>query len=516
MRICIVTPSEEFVASAGVRIRYDRLAVAARELGHEIALQPIADFQSRGDFQHDVYIFAKTYTPIACLLARRMRQSGRRVGLDIFDDYFTQTADTRLLRYRLWFNDMAEIADFFLCSTERLAAAITALIGNKPLAVIADPSEVIDQQFLDHVVERKARQIAAGEPVRITWFGIGDNPYFPVGVRDLAAFGGALEAFSRDRRCELRILTNMRALSPSGLAMLRRLPLPYSIEEWTPQRERDDLLKSHVCFLPVNGQPFSRVKSLNRAITALTAGCQVLSAGFPLYDGIGPFVYRSAERLWAGLLDGSALLRAATVGEFAALMTARANPFRGATAMAALIEAIAEPAEIRESGLGPEAWMNAQWPPIARFPADTGVLHGSLPDGKLHKLVQRFNGFAVKGPTCREDWNCHMRLDAGDGGRLQVFVAAAMMEHLDPEFLAACVPHGKIKDLEFTEVRLQPPDLAARALGWSLADGHGAPKLYALAPRLAVDAMAICRTLFPRIHFINNDKLAAVAPGATP
>ena len=199
MRICIVTPSEEFVASAGVRIRYDRLAVAARELGHEIALQPIADFQSRGDFQHDVYIFAKTYTPIACLLARRMRQSGRRVGLDIFDDYFTQTADTRLLRYRLWFNDMAEIADFFLCSTERLAAAITALIGNKPLAVIADPSEVIDQQFLDHVVERKARQIAAGEPVRITWFGIGDNPYFPVGLRDLAAFGGVGRSRVRER-----------------------------------------------------------------------------------------------------------------------------------------------------------------------------------------------------------------------------------------------------------------------------------------------------------------------------
>ena len=76
MRICIVTPSEEFAASAGVRIRYDRLALAAAELGHKISLQPITTFQARGDFVHDVYIFAKTYTPHACVLALRMLQHG--------------------------------------------------------------------------------------------------------------------------------------------------------------------------------------------------------------------------------------------------------------------------------------------------------------------------------------------------------------------------------------------------------------------------------------------------------
>ena len=501
MRICMVTPSEEFSASAGVRIRYDRIALAMRELGHDMVLQPIANFQSRSDFSHDVYVFAKTYTPVANVLARRMRQAGCPVGIDVFDDYFTQTADTRLLRYRLWFDGMAEIADFFLCSTRRLAAAITPLLRGKPLGIVADPSDMIDQQLLDHVTRRKEAELAAGAPLQIAWFGIGDNPYFPVGLRDLSAYGGWLKGF-RGQGAELHILTNVRALNATGLAMLRRLPLPVTVEEWTAQREREALLKSHVCFIPVNSQPFSKVKSLNRAITALAAGCQVLSAGFPLYEEIGAFVYRSAEALNGDLAARRPLLRSGSVGPFAALMTERANPYRGAAAMLAAIEQVRlAPPAAAEAGDGPP-----------RFAADLAVLHGSLPDAKLHKLVQRLNGFAVKGPTCRENWNCHLRLDVTEGGGLRVFIAEAMLEHLAPGFRAACKPHGKIKDLDFAEIKLDDIGLGGFGRGWALAETPATIKLYAVAPRIAGAALALCRALFPTLCFELNERLSAAPP----
>ena len=498
MRICIVTPSEEFSASAGVRIRYDRIALAIKELGHDMVLRPVATFQSRADFHHDAYIFAKTYTPVSQYLARRMRQIGRPVGIDVFDDYFTQTADTRLLRYRLWFAGMAELADFFLCSTEALAEAIQPLINGKPLGIIADPSEVIDQQLLDHVTFRKEAEVAAGAPLRIVWFGIGDNPYFPVGLRDLSGFGGLLEGF-RPSGARLHILTNVRALGATGLAMLRRLPLAFTVEEWTAQRERAELMASHVCFMPVNSQPFSKVKSLNRAITALSAGCQVLSAGFPLYDGIGAFVYRSADALRSDLAAGKPLLGQRTVGAFAALMTGKANPFHGAGTMLRAIATVPRAAP----AVGEDA---------ARFATDAAVLHGSLADAKLHKLVQRLDGFTVKGPTCRENWNCHLRLDVSDGGRLRVFVADAMAEHLAPACRAACKPFGRIKEWDFAELDLDAAGLGEMTRGWTLADAPTTIKLYAVAPHLPGRALALCRALFPGLSFDLNERLAAIAP----
>ena len=117
----------------------------------------------RGDFRHDVYIFAKTYTAASCLLAWRMRQCGKPVGVDVFDDYFTQTANARMLRYRSWFAAMAGLMDFFLCSTERLGEAIRQLLGGKPLAVIADPAEGFDVQQLETVCQQLHTLLAADD-----------------------------------------------------------------------------------------------------------------------------------------------------------------------------------------------------------------------------------------------------------------------------------------------------------------------------------------------------------------
>ena len=511
MRVCIVTPSEEFSASAGVRIRYDRLAAAARFIGHEIVLQPMAEFKSRGDFVHDTYIFAKTYSPIAPVLAQRMRQADKRVGLDIFDDYFTQTSDQRLLRYRLWFAAMAEVSQFYLCSTPRLAAAITPLTRGKPLEVIGDPSDVLDPPLLDYLLAAKCARRKSDGVIRVLWFGIGDNPYFPVGLRDLSAYGHLLRAFNdAGARAELRILTNTRALTAEGLGSLRRLPLVYTIEEWTPDREADELRTADLCFLPVNAQGFSRVKSLNRAVTALTAGCQVLSAGFPLYDELGPFVYRSAPELRDDLLRGQPALRSETVGDLVNVLNSLASPYTGAGSLFQFLSRIHLPRDQFGAGKTEPVMDDTSWPPSPVFAADLAVIHGAQPEGRLHKLVQRFNGLTVKGPLCREEWNCQIRFDVTDRGRLRVLVEQETAKLLDKEYRRRLVPFGAVKDMIFEEVQLDATPLAPHVTGWPLVQPNSLIRLYALSPRLETSLMSICRTIMPGVRFILNEKLAAV------
>ena len=514
MLVCIVTPSEEFAVSAGVRIRYDRLAVAARFIGHDIEIVPIADFQTRGDFRHDVYIFAKTYTAASCLLAWRMRQCGKPAGVDVFDDYFTQTADARMLRYRRWFAAMAETVDFFLCSTERLGEAIRPLLGGKPLAVIADPAGGVDVQQLEFVVARKLSELTTANNLRVLWFGIGDNPYFPVGIRDLVAFGAELTRLAGGNRdVSLRILTNKRALNTSGLAMLRHLSVPYTIEEWTAEREQQELVAAHVCFLPVSVQPFAQVKSLNRAVTALTAGCQVLAAGFPLYNKLHEYIYSSADELLADLNQGEPRLRPQSLAGFIGRIGELANAYRGAEKMFGLIADLAKSVGASDAGLPGPALVEDIWPPAAKFPVDVAVVHGAQPDFKIHKLLQRFNGVSVKSPSCREDWNFGIRFDVQPGGNYRVMIETDLVELVDPALRGNLVPFGKIKDLEFHELKPGEGVPVLGRAGCYLLQWSSPIKMVAVAPIIMDDMMTILRALFPSMHFIFNDRLAAIAPG---
>jgi len=500
MRLCIVTPSEEFAASAGVRIRYDRLQAAAGGMGHAIDIVPLGEFQSRGDFRHDAYVFAKTYSPVAPVLAWRMRQSGKRVGLDVFDDYFTQHDDARLLRYRQWFSAMQAAMDFYLCSTSSLARAIAPLTEGKPLCVIADPAPAIPSDELEQRLRQKQQHRDAGE-LRVLWFGIGDNPYFPVGLRDLVNHGSALSDLSKSGRAiDLRILTNRRALNPEGLALLRRLPVPYTIEEWTEEREADELTRADVAFLPVSAQPFSRVKSLNRAVTALVKGTQVLTAGFPLYAPLDPFIYRNAAGLAADFAAGALRLRPETCAPFLQALDHLANPVLGVESLFELLSSIRAMEDVSPSK-------------SQAFPPDVLVVHGARPDGRVHKLAPAFGGLTVKGPDCSENWNCNIRFDC-TGTAVRVFVEDSAADFVAPPFRDHLKPHGMIGNKSFFELMpdAQAPIIDAAAS--RLLASPTLPNLAAAAPALRNQTAAILKALFPGAHLVVNDRLALSHPSS--
>ncbi|MFT3988312.1 hypothetical protein [Aestuariivirga sp.] len=501
MRLCVVTPSEEFAASAGVRIRYDRLQAAAPGMGHAIDIIPITEFLSPGDFRHDAYVFAKTYSPVAVLLAWRMRQAGKPVGIDVFDDYFTQHEDARLLRYRQWFSAMQAPVDFYLCSTPRLAEAMAPLTGGKPVHIIADPAPAVGIEDMALALRRKQESFAASRQLRILWFGIGDNPYFPVGIHDLAAHGALLAGLAAPGvEVTLRILTNLRALNAQGLARLRHLPIPYTIEEWTEQREAEELAQAHAAFLPVSAQPFSRVKSLNRAITALASGTQVLAAGFPLYDPLAEFIYEDAGLLMKDYAGGLSRLRPETLPAFSAALQRLANPVSGVETMFAALSACKSPAE--------HAPAHGK-----AFSSHLLVVHGAQPDGRAHKLAARFNCLTVLGPDCRENLNCNIRFTATDAG-VRVFVEENTAGLLAARWHQHLKPHGMIGGANFRELMPgQGVPVMDQAVSRLLAM-PGIARLAAAAPAIRQQTAAILKALFPGAHLVVNDRLALGEPSS--
>ncbi len=341
MKIRVIAPSEQYLAAAEVRIRYQRIAKHLATLGHELRIAVVDTLNKASALTDDVYLISKCYDARALVAARLLADNGKIIGADFFDDYFSQAGDSRFVRQREWVRDLAGFLDFFLCSTPRMREVIAGYLGDRAGHIMNDPFNSFDIDATRARLETNLDNALTRRRIDVLWFGVGDNPHFSVGLDDLSGYGhvlGDLAGGGFDVR--LSILTNARALTVDGLERLRRLPVPYRVEEWTEEKETDHLARSLVAFLPVNAQPFSAAKSLNRAVSALTGGVQVLSPGYPLYAPLGRFVYDDAGRLRQDVEAGTLALRGETLPGLMDLFTTWGDPQREADKLAAFLETV--------------------------------------------------------------------------------------------------------------------------------------------------------------------------------
>lgn len=388
MRIVVAVPDAVNLDSAGVRIRYRRLAPHLAALGHEITVALVDDLDP-GELAGDVYLISKCYDLRAAWLAGAARAQGKPVGIDIFDDYFTHR-DSRLTRLEHWLGETGAVSDFALCATEAMAGRLAAALPGLPCHVLRDPFETFDAEAL------RAR-LAQPRGMRVLWFGMGDNTHFPVGLDDLAGFGAALRSLPG---AEVSVLTNRRALTGRRLEALARLPVPATVTVWSLAAEAQALAQADVAFLPVGAQPFSTVKSLNRAVTALTAGVQVLSAGHPLYAPLDPFIYRAPEDLARDFAAGAPRLRPETVAELQTRLQALADPAVEAGRLADFLAALkAGPGtalpDVILFGIGRSE-------PVRIFAAAHGIFTAAIPlGGPAEKVDLRFEDVGGGAATAR-------------------------------------------------------------------------------------------------------------------
>jgi hypothetical protein len=285
-------------SNAGFRIRYKPVIDFLEKLGHEIHIKSINEdlFSNNYNF----VIFIKCYNFKSVLIANDLSKRGVFVGVDLFDNYFSDFENINLKKFRIWLKRIIGHCSFVICSTNLLLLEIKSYIGSTPVYIMNDSVEKPSYQIIEELVKKKIKWFIKNKTVNIAWYGMGDNPYFDVGLDDLISYIGEIERlqysiYNLNYIVSLEILTNKRALTLTNLKKLNGLNIKYTIHEWTKEKEDELLTRALLVFLPVSYQAFSKVKSLNRALTALCSGANVFSVGFPLYQCINSWIYTDGD-----------------------------------------------------------------------------------------------------------------------------------------------------------------------------------------------------------------------------
>jgi len=411
MKLTILVPSESYKSSAGARIRYRRLTSCLREKGVELSLEEVRTFDPRST-DCDVLLISKCYDGRALVAAAEMFRRRKLVGVDMFDDYFSAPADSRLLRQTGWLTQILRFCDFAVCSTQKMAEVAAQYDGDVPVHTLNDPAPPVDFDAIGSAVTKKFAQAQADGVFRIGWFGVGDNPLFTVGLADLSAHAAMLQDIARSGMpVELTILTNRRSLTTDGLSTIEQLPVPHRVLEWSETAERMLLDYMMAIFLPVSAQPFSIAKSLNRAVSALSSGCQVLSAGYPLYSSLDPFIYRSAEEFVDDFGRGSLRLSEETSSQYRRVIERVASPANEAARLARFLFELN--------------------PRPGRRSIALALIHGHSTHPDAHRMIQDVNGFSVASPYCTAPLDFDVIFRGGAGG-LRMFVSRNAAERLLP------------------------------------------------------------------------------------
>ncbi len=394
MNICVVVPSVEHKKSASVRIRYVRIQPEIQALGHSLDIKPIHKVDP-DDRDYDVVLFSKCHDVRALVLARKRALVGTLVGVDVVDDFLIHDRFARLSGVHYWYRNVIELLDFAVCGTTELETRFRQIAPLVPVHIMNDPGILFDLATLTQAIKCRLRRARESHRLTIGWFGYGDSPYFPLGLHDLVAFSDVLTQLCRHRfAVNVRILTNKSALSGDNLELLGRLPVDYSVDLWSEQAERALLERCYAVFIPVNGQKHSVTKSLNRAVTALTAGTQVLSAGYPLYARLADFVYRDPEQLLTDLEHGTPKLRSETLPSFNALISRVADGRSEARRLVDTLSTMAISDNRRVSYAEPVL---------------TAVVHGQSSNFRVHQFARDYGALSVGGPFCQLDCDFDLR-----------------------------------------------------------------------------------------------------------
>lgn len=485
MKIGIIVSSEEALKQAGVRIRYRRIEKHISAFGHSLGLHVVDSVNNAEMMQADFWVFSKCYDSRSVMLARRMQEMGKRVGADFFDDIFSQQNDSRLTPARSWIRDILPYLDFGMCSTPRMAQTLYDLLPKIPIHILNDPINRFEIAAIARNVREQHALAWETKRLAVAWFGVGDNPRFPVGLSDLVAFDAELRRLETSGfSVDLTILTNQRSLTRDGLELLSRLPVSYHLELWSEQAERKLLNESLIAFLPVNAQNFSMVKSLNRAVSALSRGCQILSVGHDLYQPLHPFLYRSAGELLADLQDGQLKVRPETLGDLADLLHRWSSASVEAGRLLDFLSML--------------PWRSPS--PERTF----AILNGLDSPGKVHKMVQQMGGLSVALPFTGGKMNYDLAFSLAIGPRhLELQLSKRAGKSLSSQF-QECL-YSKGDELESKGLIVEVPEVLAARI--EAAQTASIAMIATLYEKVVQDVADIASTLFP----LDNILLSEVA-----
>jgi hypothetical protein len=260
-----------------------------------------AEGYERGRRQdYDAVVFSKTYDKRALEEAQWLKANGRRVLLDLCDNHFFGEGESSAISARSGrLGQMIETADMVVVSTPVLRDQLIerfALPAAK-LTLIPDYLETPTTQlslFSRLAVGRLDRFLAAHPgALHLIWFG-NHGTGSPAGMSDLSRIKAVVEAHAKAHPTTLTVMSNSRGRYRevvSGWA------LPTAYIAWSVDRADTVLRRHDVAVLPINPNPFTLAKTVNRPATALINGLGVIADAIPSYEELRPFI---ALDDWAG------------------------------------------------------------------------------------------------------------------------------------------------------------------------------------------------------------------------
>jgi hypothetical protein len=208
---------------------------------YEVSLREFADLSA------DINIFGKHLEPDATIWnMKKAKKAGSVVAFDVCDDHFDREA-------KRFYNDACSLADILICTNERMEKRLRELFPDKKIFVAFDPINTL-----------------AGEPrwsekPRFIWYGHSSN------FNDAAPF--FKEAV--DLGLDLTVFSNMNVES----SKFKFVPFQNGLLE-------ERLRKYDIVLLPTGTAPWITMKSENRYVDALNAGCFVFSTPCDLYKDL--------------------------------------------------------------------------------------------------------------------------------------------------------------------------------------------------------------------------------------
>jgi hypothetical protein len=233
-------------------------------------------FDPRRMDRYRVVVFQKAYTPNDLDIAEHLRGLGVRTVFDLCDNHLYVPDDRP---------DFRERADRLRRMIDRVDAVSVA---TPELAKIIDRSTVVIDDALDDVpldwwspARAVTRRWRARRPLRLIWFGNAGESSPPFGLIDLARLLPVLQAVHAQSPLSLTIVSNSRTAFEKHLAGAQ---FPVQYHDWVTSRFVRLFRRHDLCLIPVNVNPFTICKTVNRLALSLLLGVPAIADWIPSYE----------------------------------------------------------------------------------------------------------------------------------------------------------------------------------------------------------------------------------------
>lgn len=273
---------------AGIRIRCHAVMRELRRQGCAVDW-----FEPERPARYRAVVLHKHYDAEARGVVEQLKRSGVRVIFDLCDNHFYNPKgladwDRRADELRL----MAKLADAVVVSTEALGEIVSqeCALPTPPTVIpdaLDDLSEIpvtlkarLRQALPSRLLMRRVRSNRAQGRTALLWFGNHGSPYADGGMLDLLGIREALESLDRNLPLHLTVLSNNEGKFRQNF---QGWSFPVIYGAWSAQHFAAIAGLHSIALIPAQDNPFTRVKSENRVVTAFAHGLAVVADPIPSY-----------------------------------------------------------------------------------------------------------------------------------------------------------------------------------------------------------------------------------------